>query len=67
MTQPEVDPNPPQSLAEIIQQRLANEESAAVQQQQQRRRYQHAMQNGFLVGLFVAILIAVIFMVESAI
>jgi hypothetical protein len=65
--EPPVDPNPPLSLAEIIQQRMASEASAALEQERTKTRYRQAGRNGAVVGVFASVILLILFLLKFGI
>jgi hypothetical protein len=63
----DIDPNPPQSLAEIIQQRMDADATAAVGRERQAVRYRRAVRNGVVAGLLVMLLVGLSFLLKSLI
>lgn len=61
------DPNPPQSLAEIIQERMAAEADTALRQQHTTARYRQASLRGAAAGVMAAILALIIFLLKFGI
>jgi hypothetical protein len=56
------DPNPPMSLAEIIQQRMESEAAVSDQKQRAAARYRKAGRNGALVGVFASVILLILFL-----
>ena len=59
--------NPPQSLKEIIEQRIADKAAQDAVQQKTVISYRTAIRNGVVAGVAVAIIFGLVFLIKSAI
>lgn len=66
-TLPPIDPNPPMSLAQIIQQRMDSETAAAAQQERSKARFRQAGRNGAVAGVVASVILLILFLLKFGI